>query len=919
MSAAVKAAVSGLHDPQEGDRGMPTRGKHLAHPNVIVAVRVRPPRPRQHTLLRKPEGDPPTILVGSKVGAGTSSPSKVLSQAPGDRQFSFDHVFWGNDASQEDVYEAIGHDVVDKALQGFNACVFAFGQTGSGKTYTMLGSRDGDAIGLIPRVCDELLQRAPPGKESESLACYSYRVSFVEIYKERVSDLLGGSKDSLKVREHPSMGPYVEGAQCVDIHTVEEINELIKGGQSTRITAETNMNEASSRSHAILTIEITCVTSDPEFDNITTEWSSKINLVDLAGSENAKLAGSKGNTLKEGAAINKSLLTLGRVIKALAEPLASASASVRPPPSPRTSLGTRGSISAPTPGSGIALKGTPVKMPPSPAGDRKPSNAGPPALMGGLTPSPRAQASPSPNSSGRKKRPSSPLVTPPGSSKSSSGAFNKIPYRDSVLTFLLKESLGGNSCTTMIATIRPDIEHVEETVSTLRYANQAKGIVSSAVVNESPVSMALRQMKEKLSALHGELSEAKGELAEAKSALAEAAAKPTTSSETQTTPVVGGTATQTAVTTVVSAECQTLFAAECESSSTQTVVLTTKSSSAQTVTMLTTTSAEVQTVLATESTAAQTEAIMFMRSAEAQTVLATESSAAQTETTTTSTEVQTVLVTESFATQTETIMFTPSREWDEAEKASTTGASYTGDDDETSLPSTASLHDYLSSLEKKLADASEQEQAQEQELGRGNREDSSLQSQGNGKVLEQGCVTGEKDPPLCKEQPKKQDEDAKMQPQSCIPEAAITHAPTVEGFLLVKGVRSNRWTRCWFEVRGGYLLCYRNSIYRRQEAHWDECLGRVPLAEALVDVIESGETHDREEAEPFRFAVLAEEHGWTLQASSNMDRWMWVSGITRAQELASWGAAGFSQDNGKESNGKRHNGEKENEDGCSIQ
>lgn len=214
------------------------------------------------------------------------------------------------------------------AFDGYNVCVFAYGQTGSGKTYTMMGSEHDR--GLIPRICESMFLKMAEG------TTYKVEVSYLEIYNERVKDLLTkNSSHNLKVREHPSQGPYVQVfQQCQPLCSAElksyqpqdlsrhlvmeykDIMRLMEQGNDLRTTASTNMNDTSSRSHAIFTITFV---QAGYLSGMPYETESKIHLVDLAGSERANATGASGQRLKEGAHINKSLVTLGSVISALAE------------------------------------------------------------------------------------------------------------------------------------------------------------------------------------------------------------------------------------------------------------------------------------------------------------------------------------------------------------------------------------------------------------------------------------------------------------------------------------------------------------------------------------------------------------------------------------------------------------------------
>uniref|UniRef100_A0AAR2LHC3 Kinesin motor domain-containing protein n=1 Tax=Pygocentrus nattereri TaxID=42514 RepID=A0AAR2LHC3_PYGNA len=299
--------------------------------------------------------------------------------------------------SQEVVFKCLGEGILQNAFQGYNACIFAYGQTGSGKSYSMMGSVD--QPGLIPRLCCSLFERV--GREENETHSFKVEVSYMEIYNEKVRDLLDpkGSRQSLKVREHKVLGPYVDGLSQLAVTNFEDIESLMSEGNKSRTVAATNMNEESSRSHAVFSIIITQTLYDLQSGN-SGEKVSKVSLVDLAGSERVSKTGAAGERLKEGSNINKSLTTLGCVISALAD-----------------------------------------------------------------------------QSAGKGK--------------------NKfVPYRDSVLTWLLKDNLGGNSKTAMIATVSPAADNYEETLSTLRYADRAKRIVNHAVVNEDPNARIIRELRE---------------------------------------------------------------------------------------------------------------------------------------------------------------------------------------------------------------------------------------------------------------------------------------------------------------------------------------------------------------------------------------------------------------------------------------
>ncbi|XP_041841504.1 kinesin-like protein KIF13B isoform X1 [Melanotaenia boesemani] len=381
--------------------------------NVKVAVRVRPMNRREKELNTKCVVEMmknQTILhpAGANLGKGdTRNQSKV---------FAYDYCFWSMDetdkekfAGQEVVFQCLGESLLHNAFQGYNACIFAYGQTGSGKSYTMMGS--GDQPGLIPRLCSALFERTQ--KEQREEESFTVEVSYMEIYNEKVRDLLDpkGSRQTLRVREHKVLGPYVDGLSRLAVASYKDIESLMSEGNKSRTVAATNMNEESSRSHAVFNIILTHTLKDLK-SGTSGEKVSRLSLVDLAGSERAAKTGAAGERLKEGSNINKSLTTLGLVISALAEQ---------------------------------------------------------------------------------------------GTTKNKT---KFVPYRDSVLTWLLKDCLGGNSRTAMVATVSPAADNYEETLSTLRYADRAKNIINHAVVNEDPNARIIRELREEVEKLRVQLTQA---------------------------------------------------------------------------------------------------------------------------------------------------------------------------------------------------------------------------------------------------------------------------------------------------------------------------------------------------------------------------------------------------------------------------
>ncbi|XP_061537370.1 kinesin-like protein KIF1B isoform X15 [Phycodurus eques] len=384
--------------------------------SVKVAVRVRPFNSRETSkdskCIIQMQGNTTTILNPK----APKEPAKT---------FSFDYSYWSHTtpedpgfAAQNQVYNDIGKEMLQHAFEGYNVCIFAYGQTGAGKSYTMMGKQEEGQEGIIPMLCEDLFEKINEDNNKKELS-YSVEVSYMEIYCERVRDLLNPkNKGNLRVREHPLLGPYVEDLSKLAVTSYTDIADLMDAGNKARTVAATNMNETSSRSHAVFTIVFTQRKHDSETD-LSTEKVSKISLVDLAGSERADSTGAKGTRLKEGANINKSLTTLGKVISALAEVDNSTSKS-------------------------------------------------------------------------KKKKKS-----------------DFIPYRDSVLTWLLRENLGGNSRTAMVAALSPADINYDETLSTLRYADRAKNIKCNAVINEDPNNKLVRDLKDEVARLK-ELLRAQG-------------------------------------------------------------------------------------------------------------------------------------------------------------------------------------------------------------------------------------------------------------------------------------------------------------------------------------------------------------------------------------------------------------------------
>lgn len=222
--------------------------------------------------------------------------------------FHFDHIF-NESRSNNEVFEEVVKPIVDASMQGFNGTVFAYGQTSSGKTYTMSGTHKD--LGIIPLTINYIFYSIDntPGRE------FLLRVSYMEIYNEKVNDLLEIKKKHLKLHEDINGQVVVDVEERVCKNSQEVLEEKYKGDKSRRIGV-TNMNERSSRSHTIFRIILESRTTDDEDGAVKV---SHLNLVDLAGSERAGQSGATGDRFKEGCHINSSLTTLGLVINQLSE------------------------------------------------------------------------------------------------------------------------------------------------------------------------------------------------------------------------------------------------------------------------------------------------------------------------------------------------------------------------------------------------------------------------------------------------------------------------------------------------------------------------------------------------------------------------------------------------------------------------
>ncbi|XP_054255062.1 kinesin-like protein KIF18B, partial [Indicator indicator] len=282
---------------------------------VAVMVRVRPLAPSeaatQHPLLRVV--DHHTLVFDPEESAGPSScvlPARRTKNPGKHQKFVFDRVF-AEQATQEEVFQHTTRGMVDTVLDGYNCSVFAYGATGAGKTYTMLGSEKSPGIIYLTMV--ELYKRLEARKEEKS---YEVLVSFQEVYNEQIHDLLE-PKGPLTIREDPEKGAVVQGLSFHQPSSAEQLLQMLLSGSRNRTQHPTDANASSSRSHAVLQVYVK--QQDCAGGLSGAVQVAKMSLVDLAGSERASVANTRGERLREGANINRSLLALLSVIKALAE------------------------------------------------------------------------------------------------------------------------------------------------------------------------------------------------------------------------------------------------------------------------------------------------------------------------------------------------------------------------------------------------------------------------------------------------------------------------------------------------------------------------------------------------------------------------------------------------------------------------
>ncbi|XP_078730422.1 kinesin-like protein KIF3B isoform X2 [Lampetra fluviatilis] len=373
---------------------MSSRAK--AQETVRVVVRCRPLSRREESA-----GCCGAVDLDVKLGQVTvRNPRAGPSELP--KSFTFDAVYDWN-SKQADLYDETFRPLVESVLLGFNGTIFAYGQTGTGKTYTMEGPGracgDPERRGVIPSSFEQIFTHISRSQNQQ----YLVRASYLEIYREEIRDLLCKDQSQrLELKERPDVGVYVKELSSFVTKSVKEIEHVMNVGGQNRAVGATNMNERSSRSHAIFVV--TVESSERGVDGQARIRAGKLNLVDLAGSERQAKTGAQGERLKEATKINLSLSALGNVISALVD-----------------------------------------------------------------------------------------------------GRSSHVPYRDSKLTRLLQDSLGGNAKTIMVATVGPADCNYDESLTTLRYASRAKNIKNKPRINEDPKDALLREFQEEISRLRAQL------------------------------------------------------------------------------------------------------------------------------------------------------------------------------------------------------------------------------------------------------------------------------------------------------------------------------------------------------------------------------------------------------------------------------
>ena len=369
--------------------------------NIHVIIRFRPKNKREKREEKesKQQDIPPIFQNNDEQRHGVLEICGTKSKAP--HNFAFDRIL-DSTISQQDTFYHVAQHVCDDVLEGFNGTIFAYGQTGSGKTYTMFGPEDDNGqspkkMGIIPRSISYIFSEI---EEDDEILEARIKVSFVEIYKERLRDLLNPNKKQNKLAIRMGENGQIRISNVTQTHvlTLLDVLQLIEIANSYRTKAETSMNHSSSRSHMLMTLTVALKIEDGSIR------IGKLNFCDLAGSEKVRKTNATGNRLKEAQKINLSLTILGQVISALSQ---------------------------------------------------------------------------------NKKH---------------------VPFRDSKLTHILKDSLGGNCKTTLIVNCTKSMFNREETINSLRFGSRCKLITNNVKVNRIYSNNELMSMIEKLKKQNTHLS-----------------------------------------------------------------------------------------------------------------------------------------------------------------------------------------------------------------------------------------------------------------------------------------------------------------------------------------------------------------------------------------------------------------------------
>ena len=459
---------SGIASASQSSFGFVGAADEVENENFKVVVRVRPPLERELSAINEYRCvvDVDNGPAQSRISRGitihehmaTRSSASVDHMPYSSYRFTFDHVY-GIESTQKEVYEISAKSAVQSALQGYNATIMAYGQTGTGKTYTMEGSRHGDERGIIPRAIEDMFGYIENDMSTSNQKKYLVRASYLQIYNEVISDLLKPERTNLVIREDKRRGVFVEGLSEWVVRTPQEIYGLMERGAAQRATGSTKLNELSSRSHAVFMI------------------IAENSVIDYMTQANSSGDGDGGGDKEEGMHGHRD-------------------AAPGTPSETSRQQQQRGGGSAGGDGNTAAM--------------RQSFKVGKLNLVD-LAGSERVRIT---GATGRRLEESKKINQSLSALLNVISALTEtkprqhIPYRDSKLTRILEDSLGGNCKTTMMAMISPAQEAYLESLSTLKFANRAKTIKNEARVNEDvDQKTLLRKHERELRRLREELEQ----------------------------------------------------------------------------------------------------------------------------------------------------------------------------------------------------------------------------------------------------------------------------------------------------------------------------------------------------------------------------------------------------------------------------